>query len=42
MRVVPAAPFVTPIGLPRSSGKSRCSTDAKNAFMSMCRTARGQ
>src|SRR5882724_5556224 len=42
MRVVPCVPLVTATGLSRSSGKSRCSMEAKNAFMSTCRMARGQ
>src|SRR5690348_1701175 len=38
----PWGPLVTATGLPRNSGKSRCSMDAKNAFMSTWRMARDQ
>ena len=42
MMEAPLGPLVTATGRPRSSGKSRCSMDAKNAFMSTRMMARGQ
>ena len=42
MMQVPVWPLVTPTGLPRSSGISCCSTDAKKAFISISAMNRGQ
>ena len=42
MMQVPVLPLVTPMGLPRYSGLSSCSMEAKNAFMSTKAMKRGQ
>lgn len=42
MMQVPVLPLVTPMGLPRNSGLSSCSMEAKKAFMSTNAMNRGQ
>ncbi len=42
MMQVPCRPLVIATGRPRHSGRSRCSMEAKKAFMSTSTMARGQ